>query len=551
MSLTGSAPLPSVPGFELRRLLGRGAQAEVWLATDLLSAEPVALKFRSTPVGDPAAPADQAATVPPRREQAAQVREIGLLRRIDHPNIVRLRRVAQVAGGGTALVLEYAPGGSLADLIAARGRLDPGEVTSLLVPLARALAHLHERGAVHGDLAPGNVLFADDGRPLLADLGAAVVLGIGADHGLGTAGFADPHQTGAGDPAADVRSLAALGWYALTGAPPPDGVGLSPDGLGLSAEQLAERLAGTYPDPVAEPVPDLSAEPVPDLSVEPVPDPPTELFALLADCLQQDRSARPAAVDLVRTAWAAAAPAPIRMLTWIGGHDPDDVDRAAVSPTELTRRLRAAVAVEPAPDRRRSRPITLRVAGLVIAGVVPALAAGWVLAGGLADLPRSGSVAPGPVPPTASAVRPSTARPSTAAAAPGRPAEAWTAVLHQLAGGRAAAIEAGSSRALGRVDEPGSPAMAADLALIRRLAQRRVRLAGLRFELSGLRVLRQSETSVTVRVLVAASAHRQLSTRGRESTVVPAGATLPVRLVLVRSSDQATGWRVRAVLADG
>ena len=53
MSLTGSPALPSVPGFELRRLLGRGAQAEVWLATDLLSAEPVALKFRSVPAGDP------------------------------------------------------------------------------------------------------------------------------------------------------------------------------------------------------------------------------------------------------------------------------------------------------------------------------------------------------------------------------------------------------------------------------------------------------------------------------------------------------------------
>ena len=548
MSLTGSPALPSVPGFELRRLLGRGAQAEVWLATDLLSAEPVALKFRSVPAGDPAAPADQAATVPPRPEQAAQVREIGMLRRIDHPNIVRLRRVAQVSGSGTALVLEYAPGGSLADLIAARGRLDPGEVTSLLVPLARALAHLHERGVVHGDLAPGNVLFADDGRPLLADLGAAVVLGIGTDHGLGTAGFADPQQTGAGDPAADVRSLAALGWYALTGAPPPDDVGQSADGRGLSPEQLTERLARRYPDPVAEQVPDLSAEPVPD--------PPAELFALLADCLQLDRSARPAAVDLVRTAWAAMPPAPIRMLTWIGGLDPDDVDRAAVSPTELTRRLRAAVAVEPAPDRRRSRPITRRVAGLVIAGVVPALAAGWVLAGGLADLPRSGSDATGPIPPTSSAARPSTTRPSTtrpstAAAAPGRPAEAWTAVLHRLAGGRAAAIEAGSSRALGRVDEPGSPAMAADLALIQRLAQRRVRLAGLRFELSGLRVLRQSETSVTVRVMVAASAHRQLSTQGRGSTLVPAVATQPVRLVLVRSNDQGTGWRVRAVLADG
>jgi eukaryotic-like serine/threonine-protein kinase len=100
-----------VPGFELLRLLGRGAQAEVWLATDLARTEQVALKLRPGPTAAHA-PLD---------------REVTALRRIDHPNIVRLHRLAQVSGGGTALVLEHAPAGSLRDLLAAREHLDPPE----------------------------------------------------------------------------------------------------------------------------------------------------------------------------------------------------------------------------------------------------------------------------------------------------------------------------------------------------------------------------------------------------------------------------------------
>ncbi|HEX2809567.1 MAG TPA: protein kinase, partial [Kineosporiaceae bacterium] len=181
-----AAGSPHVPGVVMLRLLGVGGHGEVWLAEDLVSGDQVAVKVRR----------DQAASLPaPRGEgprgvgpgddsadsaqqAAARLnREVALLRRIDHPHVVRLRRVVDLPGGARALVMDHAAGGSLADLVAIRGPLEATEAATLSVPLARTLADLHERGLVHGDLTPSNVLFTADGRPMIADLGCAVVLG--------------------------------------------------------------------------------------------------------------------------------------------------------------------------------------------------------------------------------------------------------------------------------------------------------------------------------------------------------------------------------------
>ena len=75
--------------------------------------------------------------------------------------------------GGLGLVLDYAPGGSLAELMASRGSLGAGETVTVLTPVAQALAYLHGHGFTHGDVSPGNVLFTAHGKPLLADLGVA------------------------------------------------------------------------------------------------------------------------------------------------------------------------------------------------------------------------------------------------------------------------------------------------------------------------------------------------------------------------------------------
>jgi serine/threonine protein kinase len=167
---------PHVPGFVARTLLGFGAHGEVWRAEDLSTGGSVALKIGRRATHDPVVPTG----VPPDQPVAPAAgsdQETALLCRIDHPHIVRLQRVVQLGGADLALVLDLASGGSLASLVAARGTFDPGEVTTLLIPLAGALEYLHRRGVMHGDIAPGNVLFTTEGRPQLGDLGVARMLG--------------------------------------------------------------------------------------------------------------------------------------------------------------------------------------------------------------------------------------------------------------------------------------------------------------------------------------------------------------------------------------
>ena len=560
---------PSVPGFELRRLLGRGAHAEVWLATDLAGARSVALKLAIPAGGAPsAAAADMAGdcaseaageaaaegTVEAAHEAAAEglaalAREVALLRRIDHPHIVRLLRVVGVGGGGLAAVLEYAPGGSLADLVAARGRLEPAEVTTLLIPLGRALAHLHERGLVHGDLSPGNVLFAADGRPLLADLGVARVLGLRSGGEWGTPGFADPAHPGP-DPAGDVRALGALGWFALTGSPPAPGDG----------DQRVGGSAGSRDAGVAGPA---GAGP----GVSP------RLLQLLRSCLAQDHSARPTAAEVVRGAWAAVPPVPIRLLAWVG-HSPEGGE-AESSATDITRRVRAA-ATEERPDGGALRP-RRRGAGRLRGGggrarptgggdagargraaaplgagsrtwrsrparlAVAIMAVGLLAAGGLVV---GGGWPGGPAP------RPATG-PSSADPAPADPAEGLQTVVGRLAHGRALAFATASARSLLAVDEPGSPAMAADTALVQRLLDQGIRLEGLGFMVAEVRTVARGPGTVTVLVTVATSAHRQVRRDHAVVRSVPAAGYRRVRLVLVRAAgDRApAGWWVRAVQA--
>ena len=175
---------PQVPGFDAVELLGFGASGEVWLAAG------AGLEGRDRL----------------RREAA-------VLAGVDHPHVARLLAV-HGDGDDVVLVLDLAAGGSLARLLATRGRLSPGEVVTVGVPLAEALAAVHAQGLLHGDVTPGNVLFTADGRPVLSDLGVSRLLGVAAEAQQpvhGTSGYLAPEVVagGAPGPAADVHGLAA------------------------------------------------------------------------------------------------------------------------------------------------------------------------------------------------------------------------------------------------------------------------------------------------------------------------------------------------------
>ncbi len=218
---------PVVPGYVLEELLGRGGSGEVWRARPRGGGGQVAVKVLMA--GDP----------------ARQDREAALLGELDHPHLVRLVEVVhrELRGGGTqvALVLDLLAGGSLARLLARRGRLRPGEVVTAIAPVAAALAHAHDRGIVHGDLSPGNVVFTAEGRPVLTDLGVGRVLGQESDVEV-TPAYVDPvvARGGAPGPASDVFGVAAAAFHALTGVPPWNAAG--------AAATLAVASAGQVPD---------------------------------------------------------------------------------------------------------------------------------------------------------------------------------------------------------------------------------------------------------------------------------------------------------------
>ncbi len=186
----GAAPV--VPGYDVGRCLGRGGSASVWFVTETSTGRDYALKcFASGAAGAEGGDAEQ-----------GMRREVGILAALEHEHLVRAHAVVRVrpapgaaggAGDGPGLLLDYAPGGSLAGLLAGRGSLGPGETVTVLTPIAQALAYLHGQGVTHGDVAPGNVLFTAHGKPLLADLGIArMVADAGTVPPDGTAGFRDP-----------------------------------------------------------------------------------------------------------------------------------------------------------------------------------------------------------------------------------------------------------------------------------------------------------------------------------------------------------------------
>jgi tetratricopeptide (TPR) repeat protein len=150
--------------------------------------------------------------------------------RLQHPNIVNIYEVGE-SDGRPFLSLEYIDGGSLLRQIAGTARPER-EAARLVETLARAVHYTHQRGILHRDLKPNNVLLTADGTPKITDFGLAKILG--ADAGptrtetlLGTPSYMAPEQA-AGNakqvgPAADVYSLGAILYELLTGRAPFQG----------------------------------------------------------------------------------------------------------------------------------------------------------------------------------------------------------------------------------------------------------------------------------------------------------------------------------------
>lgn len=208
---------PAIPGHDPVRCLGSGTQGQVWLMSPHDGSAAVAAKCL-------AARAESDSTDihgdPLRHNESQITQEWRVLTQFHHDHLIPVRRLVRDSTGVHVLLMDYAAGGSLAQIVAAKGPLNVGETVTVLTPIGQVLAFLHGRGAVHGDVSPGNVLLSAGGKPLLADFGFGRLLGQGEGALNGTPGYYCTLDT-VRDEAADVYALAAVGWFALTGRPAP------------------------------------------------------------------------------------------------------------------------------------------------------------------------------------------------------------------------------------------------------------------------------------------------------------------------------------------
>ena len=540
---------PSLPGYDVIEPIGRGGSGSLWSATGPGGATVAIKVVRAVDAED-------------------ALVELAVLGRIRDPHLIRMHEAVALPGGDVALVLDHVAGGTVGSVVRARGHLAPGELVTVLTPVASTVARLHGAGVVHGDLSPDNVLLDLDGRPFVADLGVARITGTRVEDLRGTDGFVAPEVLAGGlpTPASDVHALGALAWFCLTGEAP---------GPAVVRGRLADRVAGLPSAVVAaveramrsrpEERPDADA-----LAVAIFESGPSVALALAAggdDVGLLTRRIRAAAGPPARAGSGGRA----RSGTpgGVGARRRGGAREAARAHTlrrgrQLGDALRTAL-----PSVRTLLPF---VAVLTVVTVVTLGVLSWVgsrddaraaTPGGTRSGARS-SAPPGPEsadPGTAAAARAGPVGAARGVGAEGAAGAAGAAgsgedvrlaadaprrdplaLVQALADARAAAWSSGVAARLVEVDAARSPALARDTEVLAEVQRSRQRYVGLDFVAREARVVSSEGEVVTIRTRIDTQAH---VVRGPSGEVKrPASSASPVLLDLVRTPS---GWRVHDV----
>jgi len=522
---------PVVPGYALTELIGRGASSTVWSARSAGSGELVAVKVTSPTAQDPDHVAGVAA-----REQA-------ILRRVSSEHVVRLHEAVPLEDGSVALVLGLADAGSLQDLVTIRGSLDVGEVVTILTPIATTLGELHASGVVHSDLSPGNILFTRSGKPMLSDYDGARLVGEQHPHTVsGTRGFVAPEVYRGALPteASDVWSLAALGWYAVTGGSTPPAEDLEAvAGATLGPELAPVLLPMLAADAVARPTASRVAvsiyrasTPVPVRLAGRNPDPASAMT---------HRIRQEAALELSPSAGATSA----------GGTPAGQRSGAPTTTTTTTRSARSRRGASRAPTTRAGRRGAADPAGrretrqprapLSIGarlGIV--LVAALLFTGGLLYLLARADATAQPPPSTAAATgTPTTTRPTTVTPVAQLQADPGT-VVQGLADARAAALMAADPTRLLLAETPGSSAHTTDLATLQTLTAQQQRYADLVFHVRSAEIVRVDSRSAQLLAVIDRAVYT-VAGPGTARQQLPAQEGRAYRYALSLGPD---GWRI-------
>ena len=202
--------------YEVLEELGRGGMALVYRARELQLAREVAVKVLPFTFSFDA-------DVVERFQREARTSA-----QLEHPNIISIYRVGQ-AGRVIYFVMRYLRGGSLAAILAERRRLAPAEIRRVLVEAGSALGYAAQRGVVHRDIKPDNIMFDEFGQSVLTDFGIAKAASgqrlTGTGMSIGTPHYMSPEQARAQDTdgRSDIYSLGIVAYQSLVGHVPYDG----------------------------------------------------------------------------------------------------------------------------------------------------------------------------------------------------------------------------------------------------------------------------------------------------------------------------------------
>jgi serine/threonine-protein kinase len=322
-----------VGGFDVLSEIGRGGMGTVYLGRRPPDGDLVAIKVM--PFEHPAL--------------AERLRiEARALTNLRHPNLVSVLEVGEDEGF-PFYAMTYCPGGSLAQVVERDGKLPTARVAHVVAVVAGALAAMHDRGLVHGDVKSSNVLLSAEDDLYLADFGIATGTNLAPE-------FLGGEE---GTPASDTFALGVLGYELLTGESPPR------DNETFIALALGDGA----------------------------PDTPPALAELITSCLRTEPEARPSDLNAFAEAVRAttsddqldASGVPVGSNgTTIVVEASDMVDAALPGEPDW----KAPVDSEPVPnwEVRRRR---FRFVPVVSAGVAVALIAGVLVNGGGSTTPTS------------------------------------------------------------------------------------------------------------------------------------------------------------------
>ncbi|HEX5966529.1 MAG TPA: serine/threonine-protein kinase, partial [Pyrinomonadaceae bacterium] len=278
-------------------LLGRGGMGEVYRADDLKLKQPVALKFL------PAAVTLDGAAL------ARFYKEVSVARQISHRHVCRVYDVGEYRGEHF-LSMEFVRGEELSSLLKRIGRLPQDKAIDVARQLCAGLAAVHDRGVLHRDLKPQNIMLDERGEVRITDFGIAALASEvrGREAMAGTPAYMSPEQLDGAEVTtkSDIYSLGLVLYELFTGKKAFNATSL--------AELISLRRSGTTPTSPAELVPDL--------------DPLVE--RVIFRCLARDPAKRPASALQV----AAALPGGDPLAAALAAGETPSPEMVAAAPKE-------------------------------------------------------------------------------------------------------------------------------------------------------------------------------------------------------------------------